>query len=69
MTEQTYPTRCRIIDVAGEVWNGIRIRTPAASRPHIGKEGTAALDGGCVRVTLDDGTVLMGYDCWWEPIT
>jgi len=19
-------------------------------------------------ITLDDGTVLKGYDCWWEPI-
>ena len=64
----TYPTRCRIVDVTGEEWHGIQIRTPDESRPHIGKEGVAALDRrGDVRVTLDDGTVLMGYECWWEP--
>ncbi|KKM20802.1 hypothetical protein LCGC14_1641800 [marine sediment metagenome] len=70
MSEQTYPTRCRIIDVDGGIWHGIGMRTPDESRPHIGKEGTATLDGqGGVRVTLDDGSVLMGEECWWEPIT
>ncbi len=69
MAEITYPTRCRIIDVDGGVWHGIGLRTPAESRPHIGKEGMATLDGrGGVRVTLDDGSVLMGEECWWEPI-
>ena len=64
----TYPTRCRIVDVAGEKCHGIEIRTPEESRPHIGKEGIAALDGrGDIRVTLDDGTVLRGSECWWEP--
>lgn len=21
-----------------------------------------------VRITLDDGNILWGYECWWEPI-
>ena len=24
--------------------------------------------GGTVRITLDDGTILYGYECWWTPI-
>ena len=65
-----YPTRCRIIDVAGqEVFPGIIGATPEVSKPHIGKEGLAELlEPLIVRITLDDGTIIMGYECWWEPI-
>jgi hypothetical protein len=66
-----YPVRCRIIEVAeGEERFGIPIRTPDESKPHIGKEGLAELidDGGRVRVTLDDGTILYGEDCWWMSL-
>ncbi len=64
-----YPTRCRILDVVGQIWRGIPMRTPEESQPYIGKEGTAELlDELTVRITLDDGAVLYGYECWWEPI-
>ncbi len=68
MSVISYPTRCRIVDADGGEWHGIPMRTPDESRPHIGKEGVASLDGEHVRVTLDDGTVLMGEECWWEPV-
>ena len=66
-----YPTRCKIIDVTGqEVFPGVEGRTPDASKPHIGKEGLAELvnDGEAVQITLDDGSVLMGSECWWQPL-
>ena len=65
-----YPTRCRILDVTGEeVLPGVEGRTPDESKPHIGQEGLAELvDDWTVKVTLDDGGVLMGYESWWEPL-
>ena len=65
-----HPTRCRIIDVTGqEIYPGIIGRTPEVSKPHIGKEGQAEdLGNSNVRITLDDGTILEGCDCWWEAI-
>ena len=64
-----YPTRCRIVDVTGqEVLPGIEGRTPDESKPHIGKLGLAEEVGDNVRITLDDGTIIWGYDCWWVPI-
>lgn len=69
--EPEYPTRCRILDVTGqEVFPGIVGQTPEVSQPHVGKEGLAELDevGDNVRITLDDGTILWGFECWWEPL-
>lgn len=69
-----YPVRARIIDVVGvEVFPGVMGATPDVSKPHIGKEGLAELVDGLmgpdtVRITLDDGSVLYGYECWWEPV-
>jgi len=64
-----YPTRCKIINVTGiDVFPGIEGRTPDESKPHIGKEGLAERVGEGVRLTLDDGNVLAGYECWWEPM-
>ncbi len=64
-----YPTRCRIVDVTGEeVLPGIIGNTPNVSKPHVGKEGLAERIGKYVRITLDDGNILMGYECWWEPL-
>ena len=68
-----YPVRARIIDAAGEPIPfpaplGIVCATPAASLPHIGKEGLAELVRGLVRITLDDGGIIWGHDCWWQPL-
>lgn len=64
-----YPVRCKIIDVVGvEVLPGIEGLTPEVSKPHIGKEGLAEDTGDNTRITLDDGTIIWGYECWWEPI-
>ena len=61
-----YPIRCTIIDVDGGALHGIR--TLEKSKPHIGKRGFAELnERGGVRITLDDGTVLWGCECWWVP--
>lgn len=64
-----YPTRARIIDVTGVVWNGLALATPVVSNPHIGKEGLAEEVEDGVRITLDDGNIIYGYECWWEPIS
>jgi hypothetical protein len=70
-----YPTRARIIDVTGMDFHGLAIQTPPGSMPHVGEEGLAEYvadpeyGGESVRITLDGGGVLWGYDCWWEPIT
>jgi hypothetical protein len=64
-----YPTRCRIVDVSGnEVFPGLTANTPEISKPHIGKLGLAEKINDIVRITLDDGNLLYGYECWWEPI-
>ena len=64
-----YPTRCEIIDPEGEtIISGIHAKTPEVSKPHIGKQGTARRHLLGVEITLDDGTILMGYECWWKPI-
>ena len=72
-----YPTRCEIIDVtAQEVFPGVAGRTPSKSKPHIGKQGIAeriVIELGTgqlktVKITLDDGNILYGYECWWKPI-
>lgn len=64
-----YPMRCQIIDVTGRtVLPGIKGRTPNISKPHIGKQGLAEKIEDDVRITLDDGSILWGYECWWTPI-
>lgn len=40
----------------------------AGSIPHLGKEGLAEKDDWMVRITLDDGHVIYGYECWWMPL-
>lgn len=69
MADIQYPTRCEIIDVTGvEVFPGLEGRTPKESKPHIGKKGLAEEVDENVRITLDDGTILWGYECWWVPL-
>jgi hypothetical protein len=63
---------------------GDRVCIPAVKRPlnqphpeHEGKEGNITgiepMSFGSMRIdtpviTLDDGTVLRGYECWWQPV-
>lgn len=70
MGDIVYPTRCRVIDPAGARVGPFAAQAPRKSQPHIGKCGVAEElpDGRNVKLTLDDGTVLMDYDCWWVPI-
>lgn len=60
--------------VNGEEWNGAPMRQPHPSQ--VGKHGTIGafesvkIFGHRIMVpviTLDDGTVIRGYECWWEP--
>lgn len=64
--------RCVIVDPKGTPIPGSPFVavSPPASLPHIGKFGWAELydDNHQVRITLDDGTVIMGSDCWWEQV-
>ena len=65
-----YPTRCRIISMDGyRLGGGLIAADPFKAQPHVGKEGMAKKTRrGDVRIDLDDGTVLYGYECWWTPI-
>lgn len=64
-----YPQKAKILDVTGiEVLPGIEGITPNESKPHIGKTGIAEEIDDNVRITLEDGSVLWGYECWWKPL-
>lgn len=64
-----YPVRCRIVNPTwGSFVPGVVKNAPEESMSHIGKEGLAEEVDENVRITLDDGTILWGYDCWWEVI-
>ena len=64
-----YPVRCEIIDVVGvEVLPEIMGNTPEVSKPHIGKKGIANECDEGVKIILDDGNILYGYECWWIRI-
>ena len=66
-----YPIRCEIVDVdgTGERVGPYLAKTPDVSKPHIGKRGLAErMEDGNVRITLDDGSVIYGYECWWEAL-
>ena len=77
MTDEiTYPVRCRIVEASGrEIAPGLVTATPPESGPHIGKTGLAeevpdpdGFFGTSVRITLDDGGIIYGYECWWIPL-
>ena len=55
--EIEYPTRCKIVNVTGN-----------RNKSHIEKVGLAEEIEGYVRITLDDGTIIWDYECWWEPL-
>ena len=81
--KEEYPTRCKIVEaslgitlfdkmISFETPSGnrreTRRKTPDVSKPHIGKLGKAELIDDEVRITLDDGNIIWGYECWWIPI-
>jgi hypothetical protein len=64
-----YPVRCQIVDVFGGSMGNLEINTPEVSKPHIGKFGLAErISSSVVKITLDDGNMLYGYECWWIPV-
>ena len=65
-----YPCRCKIVDVDGldHRIGPFTAATPELNKPHIGKLGIAEKVKGKVRITLDDGTVLLGSECWWGKL-
>jgi hypothetical protein len=68
-----YPTRCQVVSVDGGKIGALPVYTPAESRAHVGKLGTAYRirdRDGCESVVLDldDGTLLHGSQCWWVPL-
>ena len=64
-----YPVRCKIVDATGhKIAPGLYAKTPEESKAHIGKEGIAEESGDDVKITLDDGSTLWGYECWWIPL-
>lgn len=64
-----YPVRCKIVDVTGQKKLGFELKTPETSVPHIGKKGVAnLLENGRVMITLDDGSIIYGDECWWSKI-
>lgn len=72
MNKIIYPCRCVIVDIAGEDIGlsdlGIVASTPDISKHHVGKHGLAELeDELAVKITLDDGNIIYGYECWWTP--
>ena len=66
-----YPTRCIIVDAEGTRIEGSDLirKTPDVSKPYIGETGMAIkTKDGNVKITLDCGKILMGYECWWTPL-
>lgn len=64
-----YPVRCEIVDATGRRIGPLIAKTPNVSKPHIGKRGLAEkMKDGCVRITLDDGTIIYGHQCWWKAL-
>ena len=68
-----YPVRCRIVDVVGQKIGPFELKTPDESKPFIGAAGLAEEipDDEMeyrVKITLDEGHVIYGDECWWEPL-
>ena len=65
--------RVRIAQAEGRTMAGIPLRDPHPE--HIAKLGTIIAEEeltgwgfGIPVIKLDDGTVLRGSECWWEPV-
>ena len=69
-----YPVRCVIVDPEGEgktitLLDGsvLVLIAPEISKPHVGKHGLAELTEDLnVKITLDDGSIIYGHECWWN---
>ena len=62
--EQNVRIRVEIVNVDDE-----DLYPPEESIPHIGKLGWAEIDEEGVKIDLDDGTRLYGWECWWKEVT
>lgn len=71
--------RVKVVKAAGtEVLPGIQAADPEAARPHFEKLGWCDEEAvpwpdeyptyANPKITLDDGSVIWGYECWWTPI-
>jgi hypothetical protein len=67
--------RVQVQDAAGGSFFGMETVNPAVAVPNIGKTGWCEPNAFCPelgrtnpRITLDDGTVIWGYQCWWAEI-
>lgn len=68
--------RVRIVPVSGtEIAPGVVGNDPTPARQNMNKEGWCDETAFCEdlgysnpKITLDDGTVIWGYQCWWSPV-
>jgi len=69
MSEIVYPVRCMIVDPNGHKVGPYDAVNPDEAVPHVGKKGTAYEEAEwIVRIELDDGNTIYGYECWWIPL-
>lgn len=73
--------RVRVVSALGQEvipGTGLLAADPAAAKPHFGKEGWCDMDAVPFpdtepdytnpRIELDDGSVIWGYQCWWQQL-
>jgi hypothetical protein len=63
--------RCKVIDPRYAEYPGYshKFVAPRKSLPHIDKLGYAERgNDNVIKITLDDGNILYGYECWWEEV-
>ena len=68
--------RVRIVSASGTpLGGGFVAADPPQAAPHFSQEGwmteePCPLLGGALnpRIVLDDGSILWGCECWWEPV-
>lgn len=65
--------RVKVVQAEGEeVRPGLIAQDPDAAKPHFEKLGWCEINAvhpigiSNPKITLDDGTVLWGMECWWE---
>ncbi len=84
LTPETHPDlqwggdgrlRVRIVQAEGQPLDaGFVAADPPKAQANMRKEGWCEVDaphpafGTNPKITLDDGTVIWGFECWWEPV-